>query len=210
MFQKISKGGKKGGQKFIQGQKEGDRSLGILIENAMHLRLYQEKLENRAETKKGTIPYYVMLRPRREQLFIEPKILIRQTANRIIAAYDEDKWYCLKSAIIVQLPGETEISYPYLLALFNSQLMNFLYKDLVSEDVRVFPEVKPVQLFKPPIATGTKQQQSKIETIANKIIAAKQSNPKADTTALEKEIDKLIYQLYELTEEEIKIVEENV
>jgi hypothetical protein len=175
-----------------------------------HLRLYKEKLENRAETKKGMIPYYVMLRPRREQLFIEPKILIRQTANRIIAAYDEDKWYCLKSAIIVQLPGEAEISYPYLLALFNSQLTNFLYKDLVNEDVRVFPEVKPVQLFKLPIAIGTKQQQTRIETTANKVIAAKKSNPNADTTSLEKKIDRLIYQLYQLTEEEIKIVEENV
>jgi len=35
----------------------------------------------------------------------------------------------------------------------------------------------------------------------------KKSDPKADTTALEKEIDQPIYQLYGLTEEEIKIVE---
>ena len=164
----------------------------------------------RREAANGKIEWYSLNWPRRQKLFEEPKILIRQTANRIIAAYDEDKWYCLKSAIIVQLPAETEISYPYLLALFNSKLMDFLYKDLVNEDARVFPEVKPVQLFKLPIAIGTKPQQSKIETTANKIIAAKKSNPNADTTALEKEIDQLIYQLYQLTEEEIKIVEENV
>ena len=40
-----------------------------------------------------------------------------------------------------------------------------------------------------------------------KILIAKKSDPKADTTALEKEIDQLVYQLYGLTEEEIKIVE---
>jgi hypothetical protein len=36
----------------------------------------------------------------------------------------------------------------------------------------------------------------------------KSANPQADTAALERQIDRLVYGLYELTEEEIKIVEE--
>ncbi|WP_228037075.1 hypothetical protein, partial [Cuspidothrix issatschenkoi] len=47
----------------------------------------------------------------------------------------------------------------------------------------------------------------KLETIVNQILTAKKSDPKADTTALETEIDQLVYQLYELTAEEIKIIE---
>ncbi len=172
-----------------------------------HLRLYQENLENRAETKSGIIPYYVMLRPRREKLFIEPKILIRQTANRIIAAYDEEQWYCLKSALIIQLSDKSTISYYYLLGILNSKLMNFLYKDLVNEEARIFPEVKPIQLSKLPIAIGTAIQQTLLEKIVNKIVTAKQSNPNADTTILEQQIDQLVYELYGLTEAEIKIVE---
>ena len=80
----------------------------LLIENypkiLKHLGKFKEKLEQRVETKSGAIPWHVMLRPRRPKLFEEPKILIRQTANRIMAAYDEEKWYCLKSGIIIQLP----------------------------------------------------------------------------------------------------------
>jgi adenine-specific DNA-methyltransferase len=38
-------------------------------------------------------------------------------------------------------------------------------------------------------------------------MVAKRTNPKADTTELEREIDQLAYRLYDLTEEEIKIVE---
>lgn len=38
-------------------------------------------------------------------------------------------------------------------------------------------------------------------------LATKQANPKADTSALEKEIDRLVYELYGLTEEEIAIIE---
>ena len=41
------------------------------------------------------------------------------------------------------------------------------------------------------------------------ILSSKNKNPSADTSALEYEIDHLVYQHYGLTEEEIKIVEEN-
>lgn len=41
------------------------------------------------------------------------------------------------------------------------------------------------------------------------MIDAKQRNPSADTSALEFEIDRIVYQLYGLTDEEIKIVEES-
>jgi len=172
-----------------------------------HLSLYKEKLDNRVETKSGVIPYYVMLRPRRKKLFTEPKILIRQTANRIIAAYDEDQWYCLKSGIIVQLPNKSEVQYLYLLAVLNSKLMNFLYSDLVNEDVRIFPEVKPVQLFKLPIVVPKRQIQIALEKIVNKILTAKKDDPNADTSELEKQIDHLVYKLYQLTYNEVKIID---
>ena len=41
----------------------------------------------------------------------------------------------------------------------------------------------------------------------DRILAAKRANPQAEPSALEREIDQLVYQLYGLTEEEIKIVE---
>ena len=48
---------------------------------------------------------------------------------------------------------------------------------------------------------------SQIESLVDKILAAKKTNHAADTTALEKEIDQLVYKLYELTDEEIAIIE---
>jgi hypothetical protein len=38
-------------------------------------------------------------------------------------------------------------------------------------------------------------------------VMAKRVEPQADTSALEGEIDQLVYQLYGLSEEEVKIVE---
>jgi hypothetical protein len=40
-----------------------------------------------------------------------------------------------------------------------------------------------------------------------KILATKKDNPQADTSDWEKEIDGLVYKLYDLTEEEIRIIE---
>ncbi|MCX6294444.1 MAG: hypothetical protein NT127_09170, partial [Sphingobacteriales bacterium] len=74
------------------------------------------------------------------------------------------KWYCLKSGIIIQLPSESKISYSYLLSILNSSLMNFLYQDLVNEGNRIFPEVKPIQLFKLPInVVNTEKQKPFVE-----------------------------------------------
>lgn len=170
-----------------------------------HLNKYKIKLEERVETKSGAIPWFVMLRPRRVKLFEENKILIRQTANRIIAALDEDKWYCLKSGIIVQLPKTSEITYKYLLGLLNSSLMDFLYKNLVNEENRIFPEVKPIQLFKLPIKVASTQSQILITNLVEAIIFSKKEGK--GTQDLEQKLDKLVYQVYELTDEEIKTLE---
>lgn len=48
----------------------------------------------------------------------------------------------------------------------------------------------------------------KITDCAKQILEAKEKDPKANTQKLEKEIDALVYQLYNLTDEEIKIIEE--
>jgi adenine-specific DNA-methyltransferase len=46
-----------------------------------------------------------------------------------------------------------------------------------------------------------------LEKLVDHILSAKRANPQADTSAMEREIDQLVYQLYGLTEEEVKIVE---
>ncbi|MFN4797161.1 MAG: TaqI-like C-terminal specificity domain-containing protein [Pseudanabaena sp.] len=171
------------------------------------LLIHKDQLIKRREAANGKIKWYSLNWPRRKKLFVEPKILIRQTANRIIAAYDEDQWYCLKSGIIVQLPNKSEVQYLYLLALLNSKLMNFLYSDLVNEDVRIFPEVKPIQLFKLPIVVPQRQIQIVLENTVNKIITAKKGDLHADTSELEKAINRLVYKLYQLTYEEVKIID---
>ncbi|GAA8765301.1 hypothetical protein VN0806_10040 [Helicobacter pylori] len=55
---------------------------------------------------------------------------------------------------------------------------------------------------------SNKPTADKIIALVDKILQAKEKDPKANTQELEKEIDALVYQLYNLTDEEIKIIEE--
>jgi hypothetical protein len=64
------------------------------------------------------------------------------------------------------------------------------------------PQLRVMPIYKPDTA-----QQKKIDNLVTQILAAKHANPVADNSALEREIDVLVYQLYGLTEEEIGIVE---
>jgi adenine-specific DNA-methyltransferase len=55
-----------------------------------------------------------------------------------------------------------------------------------------------------PVITGNNTQ---IESLVTRILAAKQANPQADTSMMEAEIDGLVYGVYGLGEAEIKIIE---
>ena len=82
--------------------------------------------------------------------------------------------------------------------------MSFYYRLIVSETGKTFAEVKIVNLTRLPIVI---KDQNDLVTKVDNILAVKKSNPKADATDLEHEIDQLVYKLYSLTPEEIKIVE---
>ena len=55
----------------------------------------------------------------------------------------------------------------------------------------------------------TPEKQKTIVSLVERILATKKKNPAANTSALEREIDQQVYALYDLTPEEIKIVEES-
>ena len=59
-----------------------------------------------------------------------------------------------------------------------------------------------------PIPVISEENQKPLIELVNKILVIKNENQNNDTSALEKEIDDLVYKLYELTDEEIEIVEQ--
>ena len=91
----------------------------------------------------------------------------------------------------------------YLLGIMNSRYASVLLTNLRGGDYHIYPE----HIRNIPIPTATPEQQQPIIDLVDKILAAKKADNTADTSAMEAEIDRLVYSLYGLTEEEIKIVE---
>ncbi len=62
-------------------------------------------------------------------------------------------------------------------------------------------------LLEIPIYNPTEAEKAEIENKVEQILDAKRENPQADTSELEGEIDDLVYKLYDLSKDEIRIVE---
>jgi hypothetical protein len=69
-----------------------------------------------------------------------------------------------------------------------------------------FYEFKPMYVSKLPIALGSKELNTQIEKTAMKVIAKKQEDPNAFVGELESQIDGLVAHLYGLTEEEYRVI----
>nr|BCI57755.1 type IIG restriction enzyme R and M protein [Helicobacter pylori] len=101
----------------------------------------------------------------------------------------------------------------YLLGMLHSKLITFAFKTFYAGGglgesgyryKKAFIERLPI----PQITKSNKPTTDKIIALVDKILQTKEKDPKANTQGLEKEIDALVYQLYNLTDEEIKTIED--
>ncbi|MGL2616389.1 DUF7149 domain-containing protein [Helicobacter pylori] len=100
----------------------------------------------------------------------------------------------------------------YLLGMLHSKLITFAFKTFYAGGglgesgyryKKAFIERLPI----PQITEKNQELADKITDGTKQILALKAKDPKANTQGLEKEIDALVYQLYHLTDEEIKTIE---
>ncbi|KOS34176.1 class I SAM-dependent DNA methyltransferase [Helicobacter pylori] len=100
----------------------------------------------------------------------------------------------------------------YLLGMLHSKLITFAFKTFYAGGglgesgyryKKAFIERLPI----PQITEKNQELADKITDGTKQILALKEKDPKANTQRLEKEIDALVYRLYHLTDEEIKIIE---
>lgn len=93
----------------------------------------------------------------------------------------------------------------FLVGLLNSRLLDWLFRKTSTNNHVNLYELETLPI--PQITKSNKPTADKIIALVDKILQAKAKDPKANTQELEKEIDALVYQLYHLTDEEIKTIE---
>jgi len=140
----------------------------------------------------------------------EPKILIRRIINRqnrLSVTCCEEK-LVFKKDINPFVLTDSRFSMFYLQGVLASKFISYLYVNQSSIATKDdFRQTTLAELRKLPIPIISEVNQKGIIDKVTKIITLKKSDSNANTSALETEIDRMVYDLYGLTEEEIGVVE---
>lgn len=154
---------------------------------------------------------------------IDEKIMIRRVGKTIIACYDDKKYFCLHT-LYTALSIDNTYDLKYILGLLNSNIIKFYYTSNNLKKGSIFPEIRIFELNELPIPKidlknkKQKEQHDKIVELVEHMIEIQKQLHSVKTESdkqfyqkkadiIDKQIDTLVYELYELTPEEIKIVE---
>ncbi len=148
--------------------------------------------------------------PREKRFFKGERILFREIPGkdrRIQASLTNEEYYYGHS-ISPFKPKDVNIGKTkYILGIVNSRLLSWYSGYILPNFGKdIFPKLNPNDLKDLPIPK-MQLHYEEINNTVTQILSLKLLNPQADTSHLENQIDKLVYKIFELTEEEIWIIE---
>lgn len=166
-----------------------------------------------------------LAQPRELGIFVRPRVLIREITGKlpyaINAAFTAHSYLNNKSVLNVLEPNDDEEKLKILVAALNSRLLSLFYKERAVKSARkIFPKIVIRNLREFPFPKEICNDCSSkivgmVERRMNLIEQINRANTSHQKTLLQRqiestdrEIDRLVYELYGLTEEEIAIVEE--
>jgi len=157
----------------------------------------------------------------------EAKIVIRQTGDSLTATIDREQ-FIVRDNMYTIVSKNSSINLPYLLGLLNSKLLNWFYQIIINpEKGEALAQVKRGHLARLPIRTidfsdpTDKARHDRIVDLVEQMLElnkqlAEAKEPQSKTVlqrqiaTTDRQIDELVYELYGLTDEEIKIVEKGL
>jgi len=140
--------------------------------------------------------------------FEKEKVAYSEIVRQPQFFYDTEKFYVEATSFLM-----TGKNVKYICGLLNSKPIAFIFKNYyagggLGEEGYRYKKAFLENLPLPPITPTNEPIVKQIEALVDKILSEKKQDHEADTSQWEKEIDALVYRLYDLTDEEIKIIEE--
>ena len=203
-----------------------DSDLSQLPNIARRLEPFRAQLAKKREVQMGRQPWYVLHWPRVQANFERPeKILVQDIRNlalrrRIVATLDTNRLYA-DATVNILYPTQSDYSLLYILGVLNSTLVNFIFGrqhiDIHAKGVYLVELPLPAVDFGD--ETSTRRHDSMIGLVSRmldrtaRLVAAKTDHEttalRRETDSLDRQIDRLVYDLYGLTDDEIALVEES-
>ena len=137
--------------------------------------------------------------------FAKEKLVWITLSNTGRFAYDDSGIYCEANTFMMTGKG-----IKYLCAVLNTKLICWYLQQIAPTSGMGTLLWKKVYVETIPIPQITAAKQRPFIRLVDSIMTVKATDPSADTGKLEAEIDQLVYALYELTEEEIAVVESHI
>ncbi len=161
---------------------------------------------------------------RTPEIYERNKILIRKTADKLVASFDAKGFYFDSLAYGIQKKEDTREDTLFILGVLNGRLLNFLHNGLSLNKEKVFAKVLAENVRKLPIRTinfdnaQDKFRHDHIVKLVEQMLDAKEKLTNAKTEAetnrlemqcqtIDRRIDEAVYELYGLTEDEIRVLE---
>ena len=156
-----------------------------------------------------------------EKLGAKPRILIRKTGDRIIAAYDDSCTF-VEQSLYILYNKQIHADWKYLLGLLNSELLSAYYRTKALTNKRSIAQVKKVDLDRLPLVVPDLDDRhskdvhdrivhlvEQIERRTSKTVRtpAEKQKLERELTGFQAQIDALVYQSYQLTDEDIQAAE---
>lgn len=196
-------------------QKQSSNSLKFISTpnvEKYHTNWEKPVIVNKTKVKKAFMPFQKEYAEGWKRLKKE-NLMIKEIALNLTVSYSEGN-YCHLTGVYGLITDK--INQKYLLGLLNSRLLNFYYKSYYGliHLSGGYLKINSSYLKNLPIKIIPDKGQQPIIKLVDQILSITKdedypNNPDKQTKVrkLEKEIDQLVYKLYGLTEEEIRIVE---
>jgi hypothetical protein len=148
-------------------------------------------------------------RSRNETIFKSNKIILQRISGGeqpITATIDNGNYYTFNSVNNIILKDDLW-GLKVIVSILNSKIINWYYANNFSNKSNLTVNISKTYLEKLPIQNIDEINKKKIIKLVDEIIQLKNNYPPKDTSSFENEIDFIIYKLYNLTYEEVKIVD---
>ena len=141
------------------------------------------------------------------RFFNQDRIVVREITNPTIIACRLKEIYVHDPQLIAVIPKD-DSSLNILWAVLNSKLATFYHFNHSPKATKgAFPKILVSDVKTFPLPNIDEETRIVIDEKVSRILSAKQSDPSADTTVLENEIDFMVYKLYGLTYDEVLVVD---
>ena len=186
-----------------------------------YLKENRTELKNRADVKRRNRTWWNFTFPLHKEFYKYPKIITNYRNKKNEFALDEENKYLGFTNTTIIFDTNEDFDIKYILTLLNSKVLNFRYQSIGKQTGKGSYEYFENGISKLPIPTISLKEQEPFINLANEMMKLKKNYHSCNTpterrilqqqiNVTDKQINELVYELYDLTDEEIEIIESSL